>query len=262
MATKDFGAIETDYAFFMSHATEAKSDVEEYVRQLNGFAEGRSLIHVLDFGCGTGEFSRQLLETLAWPKSSLFLTLFEPVDHQQELAARRLSRFSEHAIASLGEASFDQRPIFDVIVSNHVLYYAESLSQTIDQLLERLHTKGKMLLAMAGHENALIKLWKVGFDLLDQPIPFYVAEDVTAILADHDVRVSTSPSHYKLRFPDTEENRWKILRFLFGDYLRQIPREALLKEFDQYVQDDHIEINTYSEHFTVEMNPQTQSSAQ
>ncbi|WDI43183.1 class I SAM-dependent methyltransferase [Bremerella sp. P1] len=257
MATKDFGAIETDYAFFMSNATEAKSDVEEYARQLNGFAEGRELIHLLDFGCGTGEFSRQLLETLAWPKESLYLTLFEPVDHQQEIAARRLCRFSDHAIASLGEASFDQRPTFDVIVSNHVLYYAENLTQTIEQLLERLHAEGRMLLAMAGHENALIKLWKVGFDLLNQPIPFYIAEDVAAVLADHNVSVSTSPSHYQLRFPDSEENRWKILRFLFDDYLRQMPREQLLREFDQYVQDDHIEINTFSDHFVVQLNPAT-----
>lgn len=255
MATKDFGAIETDYAFFMSHATEAKSDVEQYARKLDGFAEGRSDIHLFDFGCGTGEFSGQLLETLNWPKESLYLTLFEPVDHQQEIAAKRLSHFSDHAIASLGEASFDQRPTFDLIVSNHVLYYAEDLNQTIAQLLERLHSKGKMLFALAGHENALIQLWKAGFDLLNRPIPYYVAEDVEAVLASHNVSVSKTPSHYRLHFPDSEENRWKILRFLFGDYLRQIPREELLQQFDPYVQDGHVDIHTFSEHFVVQFNP-------
>ncbi|MBA2117035.1 class I SAM-dependent methyltransferase [Bremerella alba] len=257
MAAKDFGAIETDYAFFMSHATEAKSDVQEYARQLARFADNRSVVHLLDFGCGTGEFSRQLLETLAWPTASLYLTLFEPVDHQQETAAERLSRFSDHAIASLGEASYDQRPTFDIILSNHVLYYAEDLGQTVAQLLERLHPEGKMLLAIAGSENALIKLWKVGFGLLDQPIPFYIAQDVETILAVHNVCVDNSPSHYQLRFPDSEENRWKILRFLFGDYLRQIPREKLLEEFDPYVRQDHIEINTFSEHFVVQRNSET-----
>ena len=252
MATKDFGAIETDYAFFMAHATEAKSDVQQYAVKLEGFAQGRSAIHLLDFGCGTGEFSRQLLETLAWPKSALYLTLFEPVDHQQELAASRLSRFSEHAIASLGEASYDQRPVFDVILSNHVLYYAENLDQTIQQLIERLDKQGKMLLAIAGNDNALIKLWNAGFELLGQPLPFYVAEDVETALEVHDVCLGKSQSDYQLRFPDTEENRWKILRFLFGDYLQRIPQAELLQQFDQYVQEDHIEINTFSEHFVVQ----------
>ncbi len=252
MATKDFGAIETDYAFFMSHATEAESDVQQYAAKLEGFAQGRSAIHMLDFGCGTGEFSRQLLEKLAWPKASLYLTLFEPVDHQQELAASRLSRFSEHAIASLGEASYDEQPIFDVILSNHVLYYAENLDQTIQQLLERLHNHGKMLLAIAGNENALIQLWNFGFELLGQPLPYYVAEDVETALDAHDVCLSKSQSHYQLRFPDTEENRWKILRFLFGDYLQRIPQNELLRQFDQYVKEDRIEINTFSEHFVVQ----------
>jgi len=252
MPAKDFGAIETDYVFFMSHATEAKSDVQLYVRQLAGFAEGRSTIHLLDFGCGTGEFSRQLLETLTWPTSSLYLTLFEPVDHQQEIAAQTLSRFSDYAVASLGEASFDQRPIFDVILSNHVLYYAEDLGQTITQLLERLHPAGKMLLAIAGLDNALIQLWKAGFESIGQPIPFYVAEDVETTLEGHGVRIDKSPSHYQLRFPDSEENRWKILRFLFDDYLRQIPHEPLLEHFDQFQCDDHIQIDTFSEHFVVE----------
>ncbi|MEW4562110.1 class I SAM-dependent methyltransferase [Bremerella sp. JC770] len=256
MATKDFGAIETDYAFFMSHATEAKSDVQEYARKLADFPDGRTGIHLLDFGCGTGEFSQQLLEELAWPKSALTLTLFEPVDHQQELAASKLSRFSDHAIASLGEASYDRRPTFDLIVSNHVLYYAEDLAQTIDQLLERLAGQGRMLLAMAGYENALIKLWKVGFDLLKQPIPFYVAEDVADCLATHNLHVETSSAGYQIRFPDSEENRWKILRFLFGDYLRQIPRDELLREFDQYVQNDHIVIDTFSQHFDVQFPAQ------
>src|SRR5262245_59894884 len=78
MAAKDFGSIESDYAFFMAHATEAESDAAEYTRALAGFAEGRASIRLLDFGGGTGEFTQQLLSALNWSPQALQLTLVEP----------------------------------------------------------------------------------------------------------------------------------------------------------------------------------------
>src|SRR5262249_25287566 len=101
MAAKDFAPIETDYAFFMAHATEAESDAAEYLRELAGFAEGRASIRMLDFGCGTGEFTERLASALNWPPQALRMTLVEPVRHQCDAAVRRLTCFSRHPIESL-----------------------------------------------------------------------------------------------------------------------------------------------------------------
>jgi len=253
MSVKDFGSIENDYAFFMAHATEAESDIAEYTRELAGFVKGKDSIRLLDFGCGTGEFTQQLLSSLNWSPESLQLTLVEPVRHQQEEAARRLAHHSRFPIETL--ATLPPVPVspFDLVLSNHVLYYVDDLSSTLQQLVTLLKPDGKLLLAIAGWDNALIQFWKTGFELLGRPVPYHVSEDVEVILTVEGVRFRKSKAFYRLCFPDSVENRSKILRFLFGEHLQEIPLQRLLEEFDRFVHDDHIQIETDSDHFMIEV---------
>lgn len=254
-AAKDFGAIESDYAFFMAHATEAESDVAEYVRNLAGFAAERPSIRVLDFGCGTGEFSRRLASALNWPPEALRWGLVEPVEHQREEAARRLAPFSRHAIESFERLPPAPEPSFDLVLSNHVLYYVDDLAATLQGMLGALRPGGRLLLAMAGWENALLQLWKVGFACLGRPVPYHAAEEVEAILSRREARFRKSRADYQLRFSDTVENRLKLLRFLFGHFLEEISPARLLGELDRYVRGDHVEVHTHSDHFAVEIPP-------
>jgi trans-aconitate 2-methyltransferase len=83
-------------------------------------------------------------------------------------------------------------------------------------------------------------------------VPYYAGEDVEATLSAWRAAFRTTKSYYQLRFPDSTENRLKILGFLFGEYLEEISPQRLLGEFDRYVVRDHIEMNTHSVHFTVE----------
>ncbi len=163
MAAKDFGLIESDYEFFMAHATEAESDVAEYARELARFAEGRASIRLLDFGCGAGEFTQRLASTLNWPPQALEITLVEPVRHQREEAARRLAKFSRRAIESLDGLPTVDESRFDLVLSNHALYYVDSLQETLRRMIELLGPAGRLLLAIAGWDNALLQLWKTGF---------------------------------------------------------------------------------------------------
>lgn len=252
MAEKDFGPIESDYAFFMSHATEAESDAAEYVRELARFAEGRESVEWLDFGCGAGDFTERLAKTLNWPPQKVRLTLIEPVRHQGEEAARRLARFTEHPILSREKLPEVVEPRFDLVLANHVLYYVNDLAQTLDQLCASLRPGGKLLLAMAGWDNALMQLWQIGFGWLGRPVPYFAAEDVEAEFSRRGVRSRKSTAAYELRFPDSIENRLKILRFLFADHLQKISADRLLREFDGYVCGEDVVVNTHSYHFTIE----------
>jgi hypothetical protein len=56
---------------------------------------------------------------------------------------------------------------------------------------------------------------------------------------------------YELAFPDTEENRMRIIRFLLADHLERMPHQPLLKLFDPYSLAGRIVIRTASDHFTV-----------
>ncbi|MGQ0636173.1 MAG: class I SAM-dependent methyltransferase [Planctomycetaceae bacterium] len=251
MAAKDFGPIEDDYAFFTSHSTEPQSDAAEYARELAQFADGRASIRMLDFGCGTGTFTRRFLATMNWPPSALELTLIEPVRHQREAAARQLVPFSDHTISNAEKLPTGQAQ-FDLILSNHALYYVEDLDTTLRQLIHSVRPAGTLQLAIAGWDNPLVNLWKTGFAILGRPVPYHTADDVDAALSRQRAAFGKSQAPYQLRFPDSVENRTKILRFLFGNYLAEITPRRLLGEFDRYVRAAHVEMNTHSYHFAIE----------
>jgi trans-aconitate 2-methyltransferase len=253
MNAKDFGPIESDYAFFMSHATEAENDAADFASSLSGFAPEKVAVRMLDFGCGSGEFTERLLSKLKWPANTLELTLVEPVAHQLAEAARRLTRFTDQPIVT-GEVLPDSAG-FDLILSNHVLYYVEDLDRTLRQLTAALAPNRMLQLAIAGWDNALMELWTVGFALLGQKVPYHAAEDVESGLSQLGVPFQKHVCPYRLRFADLRENRLRILRFLFADYLQQLPIERMLAAFDQYVAGDHVDIATHSYHIAVARVP-------
>ncbi len=256
--SKDFGLIADDYAFFMTHATEAEHDAADYARELAGFAEGRSSVRMLDFGSGGGEFTERLLKKLAWPAENLALHLVEPVESQRAESVKRLQKYATCSEAGAPAIATSARPPdansvkpFDVIVSNHALYYVNDLAETVRGLVGLMAPGGKLLAAMASWQNTLMRLWQLGFGLIDQPVPYYAADDLTAELSHLEVPFRTSKSHYELRFPDSEQNRLRMLRFLLAEHLDEMPQDELLAFFDQYAKGGEIVIRTWSEHVVV-----------
>ena len=55
-----------DYAYFEVHATEAQNDLEAYAAHLSGIEDGKMPIRMLDFGSGTGSFTRLFLKQAGW----------------------------------------------------------------------------------------------------------------------------------------------------------------------------------------------------
>jgi trans-aconitate 2-methyltransferase len=154
--SKDFGLIADDYAFFMTHATEAEHDAADYARELASFAEGRVSVRMLDFGSGGGEFTERLLKKLAWPAEKLALHLVEPVESHRIESVKRLARYAQHSAAGapaivtsarLPDAN-SAKP-FDVVLSNHALYYVDDLAETVRELVGLVAPGGKLVVAMA-----------------------------------------------------------------------------------------------------------------
>ena len=235
----------------MSHSTEAENDIADFHASFETFVIGDQTICMLDFGCGDGDFTTRFLERTRWSPEQLRLALVEPVENQRRQAAERLQRFTDFPVKQEPKLHWENREGFDIILSNHVFYYVMDLETTLAELVGTLNPGGMLLVSIAGRDNTLFPIWEKGFAAIGQPIPYWLAEDVDATLRKIGLQYSKEPSRYELIFPDSEENRMKILRFLCADHLVTMPEQELLPLFDTYVRNDCIEIHTHSIHFMI-----------
>lgn len=248
--TKDFGPIRDDYEFFVEHATETAEDLSAYRRELQRLPRDGRRLAMLDFGCGDGRFT-QLLLNQCLSDDQLDLSLVEPQPAYRDAAAARLQRYSHHRLhawSSLTEA-MDER--FDLIVANHSLYYVPDLQQSVTGLLNVLADDGLFVAAMAGRENRLIQFWIRCFAMLERPVPYHLAEDLEDSLRKAGQSWQAEPVQYNLRFPDSEENRSAVLRFLLGEYFPQLPKQDVLDLFQPWADADEIVMPITHRHFIV-----------
>ena len=82
--------------------------------------------------------------------------------------------------------------------------------------------------AFAARTNALIEFWIAGFKLLGREVPYNTSEDIERALQASGAQYEKRPVAYHLSFPDTEENRMRIIRFLLADHLAHMPLAPLL----------------------------------
>ena len=253
-AAKDFGAIEADYDFFIATTDEAERGLDALRPYVDEVGKAGGPIRMLDFGCGGGDFSTKFLDQAGWPPSRLRLSLVEPVDSQRLHAAECLQHFTDTSIAhwpALPETGVEP---FDLILSNHVLYYVPDLAVTLKQLTAALSPKGLLLIAMAGRTNSLIRFWNFAFDTMGKAIPYHLSEDLDDTLARLGIPYQHEVIEYGMRFPDSRENRMKILRFALADHLKELPLEPLLDLFDDWVKGDQIDTRTVFTHYIIRTN--------
>lgn len=250
-AAKDFDTIADDYAFFERHATEAQEDARAYLSQVAGRDAAHGPIRMLDFGCGSGAFTMRFLDLVRWPPERLRLSLVDPAESVRRQAVARLAPFTVAPIADLNvlPANLDGR--FEVVLSNHVLYYVTDLQVTLARLIHAVAPSGVLLAAAAARSNALIEFWIAGFKLLGRDVPYNTSEDVERVLQAMGANYRKHPVPFDLSFPDTEENRMRIIRFLLADHLAAMPLPPLMEIFDRYSRAGRIEMHTHSDHFTL-----------
>jgi trans-aconitate 2-methyltransferase len=251
LPNKDFGPIQDDYAFFLDHSTEQERDVEAYVASLGSLRPLDRPLRLLDFGCGPGGFTEVLLKSLAWPPARIRLSLVEPVEDYRRQAVARLSPLVASPViahAALPAGAFGP---FELIVSNHVLYYVPNLDEILARLCDALAPGGRFLMSLAGHDNVLIQFWHEGFAAIGRSMPYHVAEGVEAALTRAGRSFARREVPYEITFDDTNENRLRILRFLFAEHFNAIPRPVLLGLFDPYRRAGRIVIETKDVHLAI-----------
>jgi SAM-dependent methyltransferase len=247
---KDFGPIADDYAFFEAHTNEMERDARAYAERLAGAVPAEGPIRLLDFGGGTGTFTARLLGLVGWAPARVRLTLVEPVEAARHQAVVRLTGYTESPIVD--STTLPGNPgAFDVVLANHVLYYVPELRRQLTSLIEALSPSGVFVTAIAPRTSKLIAFWIAGFRMLGREIPYNTSEDVEAALQALGADYQKQQVEFEVTFPDTEENRMRIIRFLLADYLGQLSLPPLLDLFDQHSHSGRIDIRTVSDHFTI-----------
>ncbi len=174
-SSKPFAEIRADYAFFQEHATEAAADLQAYLPRLRNLRRTNRPLRLLDFGCGDGEFTAELLAQFEFDDGQLRICLVEPDNLYRSQAAKRVQKFSRHTIETWPILPEGAGP-FDFVLANHVFYYVPELEVIVRALLRALSPNGLFITAMAGHRNTLIQFWERCFALIDKPVPFHTAD--------------------------------------------------------------------------------------
>ncbi|SIN72042.1 trans-aconitate 2-methyltransferase [Singulisphaera sp. GP187] len=244
---KDFAPIQSDYEFFVTHATEAEADLAAYLDWLRECPLGAGPVRILDFGCGPGTFTEPFLDRAGWPAGQVELTLVEPVDDYRRAAIERLQGHVTSPVQAWAQLPEGLADSFDLALSNHVFYYVPALREEIARIVHALKPDGLFLASIAGKENVLIQIWIEAFAVLGRPVPYHTAEDFEDALVALAFPFRRRDVQYTLAFPDSEPNRWKILHFLLGEHLEQLPRATALGFLDRFSIDQRIEMN--AKHF-------------
>lgn len=236
---KSFEGIHEDYAFVLAHSGEPRACREALLAEAAKVASSVEKPRWLDFGCGGGEFLSGLLD--GWPGdlATVDLALVD-VDPGYLEAACNLAKGRCRSVH--GASRLDGLPAggFDLITSNHVLYYVPDMAATLGGLYERLRSGGRAVLVLGGKDNQLIRLWLDAFNAANIPLPYFHAGHVEETLNALEISYGRTALQYLFCFPDTRENRQKVLRFLFKEWVETLGEENLLSLMDAYAHNGDI----------------------
>jgi SAM-dependent methyltransferase len=249
---KSFDHIHEDYLFFGRHSTEGNELAKTMLPILCERAKGERL-RWLDFGCGSGEFFRGLLAALDRPAATTDLALVDVDRGYLEEAREKVAGFTAGEVAAATSPE-ELEGAFDLITSKHALYYVKDLRSTLRALGGLLKPGGLALFILGGKENHLSGLWESAYAARNLPVPYYRAEDLACEIEAAGFPFETRRVTSTLRFPDSQENRLKILRFLFAGNSAGLTPESLLPLLDPMKQDGDIVIGSICSLFLVSPN--------
>ncbi len=245
----DYADVRDDFEFFLAHSTETDAQIKAMVPHLQWLSGRAEPPRFLDFGCGTGDFTAQLLGALEPPPDNLDLFLVEPVEEHRQRAEQALLPYAKLLSESAPYLESLKATSFDLILANHSIYYLTA-PEVLD-LADRVAPDGMLLVALQDTRSALAKIWLESCKLSGEAFPFLLSDDVEQLFRQHNIPFDREIVAYRIEFPDTAENRYRVLHFLFGTYLDRIPKEQALAFFDPHMHAGAIRIDTEYPHLIV-----------
>lgn len=244
-STKHFDAIHDAYDFFLAHTTEAEADAAAYLEYLRPLAASGRPARLLDFGGGDGGFLARLLTEAGFAPDRLHLALVDPDPGYREAAASRLAPFTAFPVAVHPDLAEDDPGGYDLILSNHALYYVPDLADALARLRRRLVPDGRLLTTMGDRQNGFFTLVTRMYATIDFVPPHQGAEELEAVLAAAGQTWQKTRVDDELRFPDTPENRVLLLRFMLGDYFTRMDRGVILPMLDPLADGNEVVLRTF-----------------
>jgi SAM-dependent methyltransferase len=241
-AQKSFVDIQSDYRFFEEHSSERSQCLQIWHPHLQALQNGRSNLRMLDFGCGSGSFTAQVLARLP-EASKLRLALVEPVAEALAQAQATCAPYLCQPLTSVSDWKFFPEEMqFDLILSHHVLYYLDPLLATLQGLLAHLKPGGKALLVVSQFSS----IGQLQGSILQHAgitNPYHSGTEVLESLAQV-APVQVEGFSSQLRMADTLSHRRRILNFLVGEFAPLIDWDYALSAFDPYSRNGEIVMNS------------------
>jgi SAM-dependent methyltransferase len=233
-STKSFHGLEDDYAFFEASVTEREGTLRAWEPWLSKLRRRSGPLRILDFGCGTGSFTIDVLNLLGRRSEDLFLTFVEPDERSGGAAQERfrIKDFGGLVRWDNGLEFGDQK--FDLVFSHHVLYYVPDLRPVLLELKRTLAEDGLILVVVGDDESGPGRLQNQVLGQAGLRSPYRSGIEVQRQFFEVFPDAGVAPFQTELKMEDTLENRESIMRFLVGEFGKRVSWEYALSVFDAF----------------------------
>jgi trans-aconitate 2-methyltransferase len=124
-----------------------KAERRQPFLDLLALVERHAKVHVLDLGCGTGELTRELHETLG-AEETLGIDNSETMLLEAASVGSEMLRFEKSSV----EEFITERP-YDLIFSNAALHWVEGHEQLLTRLTHFLTSRGQLAIQMPANDS-------------------------------------------------------------------------------------------------------------
>jgi len=225
-----------DYDFFVAHTTEKRVIVENLVRIVKSRLQPSGKVEVLDFGSARGALSEALIQNIEGLRERTTFSVVEPEATFRKDSVSRLGSYSRNSVRAWKflPAKFQKR--FHIVLANHVLYYIDDFNSVNKRILGSLADGGVYIITLSNEDSSLVKI----IESLGESQRASYIKTLEKSLDSLGAQYSYTQVQSELKFPDSIENRKRVLRFMFGNDYDTYREKTLLASFERYRVNENI----------------------